>query len=216
MAIFGLGTYRTYLFDVIPHLERYRSVWFGMSFKGFWCKLLDPIPIGGISVPLLESPWLARALTFLCSALLMQCLIRLSRRAHSRQQQDDVFALTIIAILLISPIAWDNYLLLLLLPLMHFWVTIPPRGWSTWLFRVLTVMLGVRSYCYWWLFLCDPRQDWCKLTSQPWQTLTALSMHTYALVGLFAFGVATFGTRAAHAAIRSEVVETPLRPALVG
>jgi Glycosyltransferase family 87 len=195
MAAFGLETYRRYLVEVIPHLERFRSVWFGISFKGFWSKLLDPVPIGGISVPLLESPLLARVLTFLCSALVVQCLVRLSWRARSRQQQDDVFALTIVAMLLVSPIAWDNYLLLLLLPLMYFWVTVPKTGWSTWTFRLLAVMLGLRSYCYWWLILCDARQDWCELTSQPWQTLTALSMHTYALVGLFVFGFATFGRR---------------------
>jgi Glycosyltransferase family 87 len=196
VVVLGLDTYRTYIFDVIPHLERYRSVWFGMSFKGFWSKLFDPIPIGGVTVPLLESPWLARSLTILSSGLLILALVRASWRTRSQQEQDDVFALTMVAMLLVSPIAWDNYLLLLLLPLMYFWATMPKTGWPTWMFRGLAVMLSLRSYCYWCLILCDPRQDWCKCTAQPWQTLTALSVHTYALLGLFVFGLATFGGRA--------------------
>jgi Glycosyltransferase family 87 len=195
VGVLGLETCRTYLFEVLPHLERYRGHWAGVSFKGFYSKLFDPIAFNGLTTALLQSPWLARILTFLSSGLVLLFLVRSSLRARSQQEQDDVFSLTLIAMLLVSPIAWDHYILLLLLPLMYFWATLPKSGWTTWTFRGLAVLLTLHPYCYWWLLLCDPSKDWTKIPVQPWQTLTALSMHTYLLMGLFVFGLATFGSR---------------------
>jgi hypothetical protein len=184
-GILGVDAYRSYLFDVLPTLSHFRSGWPGVSFHCFFSKLFDPYPPGQNNIPLWLDPQLARLATLSCNALVVALTAWTVWRARTPRQCDHAFALCLTTMLLVSPLAWDHYLLLLLLPVVLLWTALPAQGFPRWSMRIVTVMLCIHSYCYWFMLLCDPRKDWAREVAQPWQTLTALSFHFYALLGLF-------------------------------
>jgi hypothetical protein len=59
------------------------------------------------------------------------------RRAQSRYERDHAFATCITAMLLVTPIVWDHYLLLLLLPVALLWASLPTSGPVRWDFRLI-------------------------------------------------------------------------------
>src|SRR5262249_33500508 len=110
-------------------------------------------------------------------------------RGNEMADSDLAFALAVIGMLLVSPITWDHYLLVLLLPLGIVW----PRLRGRWparivlvgllallsfdLGKVMTFGLGVLES----LGLANAGH-W---VATPLATLTALSIPCYALVGIF-------------------------------
>ena len=95
---------------------------------------------------------------------------------------DEAFGLTVIGMLLVSPVTWDRYLLLLLLPLAFTWVRLRRLRMTRWLW-----------FAHVGAFLLPPEWVWRGLiprglpwgTATPVLTLTALSFQCYALCGLF-------------------------------
>src|SRR5262249_19572796 len=124
-ALFGLDSYRYYFVAVVPRVASFRGLWANASLVGFWTKLFDPPPEYPRVVPLWPSKGAAWLGTFLSCSLIVMILALVVRRAKSLAERDLAFGLAVTAMLLVSPITWDHYLLLLLVPLAVTWVRLP-------------------------------------------------------------------------------------------
>ena len=113
-AVLGTESYRDYIVDVMPTLGGWRSSWPNVSLLGFWSKLFDPDSNAGMTIPLVHSPLLARAGTAISCALVVAAVVFVVRRARSQSERDHAFAICITAMLLVTPIVWDHYFVLLL------------------------------------------------------------------------------------------------------
>ncbi len=194
VLVFGLETYQSYLFTVLPHLERFRSFGSGISLKMFWCRLFDPEPSGPVT-PLLYAPGLARALVALSSLLLLAGLAWFSWLARSRKDRDGVFALGLVTMVLVSPVAWDHYILMLLPAVMIVGANLPLDGTLRWLFRLLVVCIYLHPKIYGILFLYGLRDNVVNLPIYPLQSLSVMALYTYFLLALFALILGYFGNR---------------------
>src|SRR5262249_28120692 len=95
---------------------------------------------------------------------------------------------TVLGMVLLAPVAWEHYLVFLLLPMTLGW-----RGGRRPLVRLLvwdlTALLFLQPLDTRFPFL----QGWVGGSSSaavlPWQTFTCLSLGCYAFLGLFALGV---------------------------
>ena len=84
--------------------------------------------------------------------------------------------------LLISPITWNHYFVLLLAPLAIFWLNLPASIWARALFLIVVAALWTMPDFVWTLF------DLRGTTARPISSLTVISYQMYALLGLFALG----------------------------
>jgi hypothetical protein len=133
VSVLGFETYQSYYYDVIPRLEVFRSGWHNASLPGLCAKLFNPLSkaqldgwaMHGPIEPLWRSAVLAKLSTWLLCGVVVAVLSWIVLRARSCVETDQAFGLTIIAMLLVSPITWDHYLLLLLIPLAVMWVGLP-------------------------------------------------------------------------------------------
>lgn len=91
------------------------------SFSGFFSRIFG----GSENTPWIDAPIIAQGLTVLCSlgilALLGRVLWQSAGLTDHAQRADALFALTIPAMLLISPLGWMYYFPLLLIPLIVIW-----------------------------------------------------------------------------------------------
>jgi hypothetical protein len=191
-ALLGPDIYTTYLRDVLPQVGDYRSGWGNVSLPGIWFKLFDPLTERMQVEPLWRGPVLARVGALASCALLVAILARVTLRVRSRADDDRAFGLAVTAMLLVSPLTWEHYLPLLLIPLAVAWVNLPPAGvtWKHLLFVALVVALWASTDQ-----LTDPflPGSYLKNVAMPLHTVTLLSLKCYMLLGLFAFGALTRG-----------------------
>ncbi|MGC8642479.1 MAG: glycosyltransferase family 87 protein [Isosphaeraceae bacterium] len=187
LALFGWQTHWTYFHTVLPEIYWFRVCWTNDSLAGFWYRLFDPAPwkerIFSLSEPLWYSPALARAGYWTSAGLVSVFAAQVVSRSRSPQNDDRAFGLAVTTMLLVSPICWEHYLLLLLVPLAVCWRDIRPGQPAGWLFGL--IVAGV------WL---DPRVVWiltggeCHV-ARPIENLTVISYQFYALFGLFLLSV---------------------------
>jgi hypothetical protein len=143
-AILGTEAYRTYLGEVLPGSgARYRAAWFNLSLAGFWAKLFDPqAGDRGMHVtPLLASRPLAHAAFAASAAVVVAVVAQSAARARSRPAADLAFGLALLGMLLVSPITWEHYLLLLPLLLAVLWQRLPPLEGVRWVYGAAVVLL---------------------------------------------------------------------------
>jgi hypothetical protein len=183
VLVLGADTYRDYVEEVMPVVAAYRDWWPNASLLGFWAKLFDGR--AGKVVPVWHSPGLMAGAYLASAALVVAVVGWVALRAKSRAEQDLAFSLTLTGMLLVSPITWDHYFTLLFLPLAILWTYLPRVGLERTAFWVLVVFLWLSPLVYWWLILGARMDNWQSLTARPAQTVTALSVQTYALLGLF-------------------------------
>src|SRR5579875_85943 len=198
--ILGPDAYRSYFLEVLPHTSQWRSEWPNLSLSGIWFKLFDsskhlpPIEIQ----PLVHAPALA-LLGTICTRLAVTAILALAaRRLRSAGDWDSLFALTIIGMLMVSPITWDHYLLLLILPVAVLWQRLPRGGVGREVVVLLLAVLWIepRMVMEHGLILLDaahPANDHYRWIATPLETLTALSIPSYALVGLFVLTLLAVG-----------------------
>jgi Glycosyltransferase family 87 len=141
------------------------------------------------TVPMWRNQLLARAgIVLSCSVVTVLC-VWASWRSRSLAQSDRAFALSLVGMLLVSPITWDHYLLILLFPWVLVWVALPVSALARGLFLVLSATLWTFPPIVWSIWLSavpvNHRPTW--ETATPLHTLTILSLHCYALLSLFAF-----------------------------
>jgi hypothetical protein len=195
--VLGPATYETFLREVLPQGPKFRAAWNNASIPALWYKLFDP-ESGGIYTwritPLWPSPALARVAGIASCAAVLAAVAWADRRARTQTQSDFAFGAAVVAMLLVSPITWDHYLLLVLVPLALLWANLPSAGWAKALFLLIFVALWLNPRA-----TCDSVLKGGGLGQQqlsPIHTLTLLSFQCYALLALFALqvrGVATSG-----------------------
>jgi hypothetical protein len=194
-ALLGPGSYRDYVRDVLPHLGIYRGAWNNASLPGLWHKLFIGGNVFGRTAPLWHSPVAARLVAAASCLAVAALAASAAFRARSRADCDHAFGLTVTAMLLASPITWDHYFLLLLVPAALFVATLPRGGprWYTLLACLVVLWLPPEVY-----HLCARIARGAR--AQPWHTLTLLAVHTYALLGLFILGLVSVRGRSATVA----------------
>jgi hypothetical protein len=114
----GFSAYAAYL-AILNDVHWLATSWNG-SYAGFFTRLFGPGDKSWLDIPML-----ARGLPAICSlataAALVGVVYKLSRSADQRLYADVLFALTIPAMLLISPLGWSYYFPLLLISFIVIW-----------------------------------------------------------------------------------------------
>jgi hypothetical protein len=210
-AVLGPTIFSIYFQEVLPQVADFRSGWGNASLSGAWFKLFDPLTDRMRVEALWRGPALARAGAWLCSGAVLAILSWHTVRARSQAEEDQAFGLAVTAMLLVSPITWDHYLVLLLLPLAIIWTRLPPSGARPihWLFVAPLAALWLDTDQLWNYFLPGAYQQW---VATPLQVMTILSIKCYALVGLFALGCCRMGRAPALAPERPAVHPAPQLP----
>jgi hypothetical protein len=202
VGVLGTEAYRDYARVVLPGLQRYRNDATNLSVIGFWGKLCDPnnpwaseqdlLNEGGREqartlsswdriLPLYRSPTLARAGGLVSAAVVVLTLAWAVRPYRRLLDPDVAFALAVTAMLLVSPIVWNHYALLLLVPFGVLWVRLP-RGPARLVFWAALFALWVNFRRVFNLVV--PGGEAVGII-RPAQTLTVMSFQTYALLALF-------------------------------
>lgn len=117
-----------YAFHVLPSVDKFRDFWPNASLAGFWAKLFDGA--SGRVVPIAKLPWLSHGLTLLTSCATVGLTAWIGLKAKSLAQRDVAWAAAIVAMMLVSPVTWDHYFLMLGLPLLIFWKRSTDDSWS--------------------------------------------------------------------------------------
>jgi hypothetical protein len=133
ILILGADTYRSYIEEVMPTVSGFRHVWVNASLSGFWAKWFDTGAINPMAPPgpshippLVSRPGLA-AMGLFVSAI---AVLFAWGRAVFRLPASLTFGLTLTTMLLLSPVTWDHYFLLLLLPVIQLWRAFPEPRWE--------------------------------------------------------------------------------------
>jgi len=181
-AVFGWEAFRDYWCDALPRVAKFRGHSSNASLVGFWIKLFDPPAAGDRVVPLLRSRELALSGIAVSYAVVIAVLGWTVRCARTRTERDIAFSLSLTAMLLVSPITWDHYLLLLLVPISVMWLCPPRTVGSRVAFGAILIAFWFPPWLLHVLFLVEGRS---LGTAQPLHTFTILSYQFYALVALF-------------------------------
>jgi hypothetical protein len=186
VLVLGPGTYLDYVQEVFPHLEKARDYWGNTSLIGLWCKLFNPR--NGRVEPLWSSPAFAWTMIYLGHAVVLAVLAWCIRRARTIEEHDLTFSLSMAAMLLVSPISWDHYLLLFLTPLVIWWVRLPSAEALRPAFLVL-LLAWTLDPTWLWRVLMPGIQELPGGGAGPLHTLTALSFSCYLNLACFVLGV---------------------------
>ena len=177
---------------MLPEICWFRVCWSNNSLAGFWCRLRP--------CPLENAVFLAVGATVVQSITGARRLLGIGdgggrhiglvrALARSRDDEDRAFGLAVTAMLLVTPICWDHYFLLLLLPLAVCWRGIKPLDPVGWVFGLILAAIWLDPAFVWRLTGGEAR------VAGPGQNLTVLSYQFYALLTLF--GVSVAGLRKA-------------------
>lgn len=116
--IAGFASYPVYL-AALADITWLAASW-NASFAGFFSRIFG----GSENTPWIDAPLLAKGLTTVCSLTVLGFLARCALRpagADRTLQADRVFALTLPAMLLLSPLGWIYYFPLLFITLVVVW-----------------------------------------------------------------------------------------------
>jgi hypothetical protein len=162
-----------------------RSNWINASLPGLWSKLFNPAA-GQHVEALWPCPSLAQTLTLVSCFLIIAALGWITLKARTDVEHDHSFALAVTAMLLVSPITWDHYLVLLLLPIAVIWSRLPPSFLSrAWFLAVLIALVAEPTL----LYDAIPGGYDAGLAN-PLQIVALLSVQCYGLLGLYLLGIA--------------------------
>jgi hypothetical protein len=137
--------------------------------------------------PITRSPFLASLLILCTCILVLGTVLWVVARARTRIELDLAFGATMTAMLLVSPITWDHYLLLLLIPLAIAWAQLPKSQYFRLLFMAMVIAFWTWPYA---VFEHTIPGGIALGTAGPIHTVTVGSYQCYALVALFLFFVA--------------------------
>ena len=124
LITFGLSTYKQHL-ELLSKSHLYINASWNASFSAFFTRIFG----GAENIPLIELPMLAyglaSSLSFLLALLLINTSLAQPREFSPLVRFDIGYALTIVAMLLISPFGWIYYFPSLIIPLL--WYGMPRR-----------------------------------------------------------------------------------------
>jgi hypothetical protein len=140
-----------------------------------------------LTKPLVYWPALVIVGSGLACTLVISGLVQMVWKSSGRGQEDLAFGLSIVAMLLVAPITWDHYLMLLLIPWALIWVKLPPSVLARGLFLFISVAVWLPPGELWPLVVpvIDVNRRPVYGPATPLHSLTLLSIHCYALLGMF-------------------------------
>jgi hypothetical protein len=202
VSVVGLAAYREYVKAVLPTLKEFRSGWVNASLPAFWMKnfATGAYYYGLYIEPLIEALLFAYGGAFLSYALLLATTFfytsKFSTGCNNSKTKylDYCYSLTMVAMLMLTPICWDHYLLLLALPLALVWERLGRSGLQRFAFLFLIAAVWVSPNELWKLGGVDILARWpdfqrvpsrTYVIHRPYFTLFFLSLHFYALVVLY-------------------------------
>ena len=180
------AAYRDYVEVVLPQVVVFRDWWANVSLWGFWHKLFDGS--SGHVVPSAHLPLVAKWGSIVSALIVAGLVAWTSRRARTPSERDAAFSLAIVGMLLASPIAWDHYFLLLLIPLAVFWRQLPEGGAWRWSLLAMLVLLSLNPKLVWDRTIAGPGELQGGV-AQPIHAITVLAYQCYALLALFLLGL---------------------------
>ena len=190
-AILGVGAYRDYVRVVLPAIQWFRVGWENQSLDGFWSRLFDGAPETprnySRSRVLWYDPAVARGAYWASAVVITLVMAMATRRARTRYDEDRAFGVAATAMLLLSPILWEHYLLLLLVPLGVLWADSSRRVVGRVALTTLTIILFISPRLVWTAF------DLGGKVARPIDNVTVIPYQCYALLGLFVLGICDLG-----------------------
>jgi hypothetical protein len=196
-AVLGVDAYRDYYILVLPTLPEFRSWWPNASILAFWTKNLGvgASYYGVFAAPVMKVPQLAQGGILLsCAAVTATTIFIVSGTkaiATDRAAYGDIcYSLMIVTMLLLSPICWDHYLLLLALPLALLWIRLGQSSFQRLSFLVLVAAIWGSPNEFWRAGGVDLLAKWPDFLEVPPGTYQIhrrffvpvfLSLHCYAL-----------------------------------
>lgn len=190
MLLAGPNAYVTYWNEVFPTTGQWWSAWNNASLAGFWFKLFAVEQYGRHLTPLVGNMMYARIGTMVSWGIVLIVLLPIIWKARSREERDHAFGLTLTAMLLISPVTWEHYFLLLFLPLTLVWMTLPETGLRRRLLAIVVVIMGMPLMTIGNIVIPG---GFFGGTAGPAHTLLLLSLQMYGLVGLYVLHVRAAG-----------------------
>ncbi|MBX3397628.1 MAG: DUF2029 domain-containing protein [Gemmataceae bacterium] len=193
LAVLGPTEFDTYLREVVPSVANYQSSRQNVSLAGFWLRIFDPHPNERV-VALIASPLAANVLSYGTRLLVVLLCASAARCAQSKAERERAFALAVLGMLLVSPVAWPHYFLIAAVPLAWLWMNLVSRM-ARLAFWIAFAVVWLPNYYVPKLALGGPDavREFLMGTStvRPGQNLAIMSLPNYALAGLFL--LAAFG-----------------------
>lgn len=188
-AIFGVDTYRDYLMVALPSLADVTNNWSNASLLAFWKRLFEHS--ANTIQPLVNSPTLLQ-ISVWSSWLVMTGLVVASIwKTRAEKFSDRGFAITITAMLLMTPTTWHHYFILLALPIGLLLALSQPHTGKRWVVNLVIFALALSPRVVWALAIHSQKAGtpqgitpWENggMVAFPWQSLTVLSYQFYALL----------------------------------
>ncbi len=175
LIIFKMATYENF-FHLLQNMPWYAGSW-NASFLGFFTRIFG----GSMNIPLVNLPWLARALSLFLSLVLLVWMIWWIPRGScdSRVDRSDlVFSLALVEMLLISPYGWLYYFPILILPVIMAWKFVKSNNFNR-LFKIFIIFI-------WALTTIPTPLIWAEdvRMNQPIIWFTSAGIYFYALLAL--------------------------------
>jgi hypothetical protein len=183
LCVVGVDAFVTYVRDVVPLISASPGRLYNVSLAGMFGKWFDPKFVESQPLrvsPLWSNPMAARLAGACASVLVLAVTARWIANAANRRQRDLAFGLSLIAMLLVSPVSWDHYLLVLLIPVGMAWIGLPVSPGIRLGFLLTTITLFSPIFE---LYLGEPSAIG---TASSVETVTVLSLRTYAMIALMA------------------------------
>lgn len=191
LLMLGWPAWEDYFTVVMPTVANFFTAWENASITGFWAKLFDPS--NPAVVPIFVAPELARSLTVLSELTLAATMCWAIYRANSPGKRDCAFAAGVVAAILLSPIVWQHYYVILTLPLLILWHQLSASKPIRFLLCCAIFLLAINPA---WIAGADVStygQGGVVIqptAAMPIKTLTTLSFQFYMLLLLWGLGCA--------------------------
>jgi hypothetical protein len=113
--VLGVAPFVDYVRLVMPDAIEWRSALTNSSIPALFAKAFDPGSRGTPAgyVPIASLPWLSRLLTILAASGMLLHWGWLTRRQGDANSRNVIFAIGFAAMLLLSPVCWEHYLVLM-------------------------------------------------------------------------------------------------------
>ena len=180
-VVFGADTFAIYVREVLPGMQFWYGSGLNLSLTGFWHRLFhEP---GSAFTPIIADGAIARLGTALSNLAVLGAWGFTVYRQRKSPTLDGAWAVTLAAMTLISPLAWDHHLVVLLLPLVWAWRETATRPMARAILAVAAVCLWISPVMIWRMYLGE---QFGRTVLSPGESMTLFSFQCYAMICLFA------------------------------
>jgi hypothetical protein len=185
VLVLGLESHQDYLFGVVPAIGRdHLASWNNHSLPGLWGKVFNP---GQPSFePLVQSAFLERMALAVSWAGVLLLLWLASRREAPGGGVAATIPLATVAMILLSPVAWNHYFVILLLPTAWLFHRLATPGWRRVGLILCVAILWLPQWTLWKWALPGPFEGGKFHRVDGLDTLTGMAVQLYAVLGLLA------------------------------